>query len=52
MAAQAEQQESSKYTELHVRHHFIPITPETSGVFGPEAAAFFEDLRMQTRDPL
>ncbi len=44
VAAQAEQQKSSKYTELLVRHHFSPIAPETSGVFDLEAAVFFKGI--------
>ena len=44
------------YAELLVSHHFVPIAIETSGVFGPEAAAFFKDLghqlRAQSGDPL
>ena len=44
------------YAELLVSHHFVPIAIETSGVFGPEAVAFFKDLghrlRAQSGDPL
>ena len=56
MAAQAEQQKNRKYAELLASHHFIPVTNETSGVIGPEAAAFFKDLglglRLQSGDRL
>lgn len=49
-------EKQGKYAELLIGHHFIPITIETSEVFGPEAAAFFRDLghrpRSQTGDPL
>ena len=56
VASQAEQLKNRKYTELLASHHFTPIAIETSGVFGPEAAAFLRDLghrlRAQTDDPL
>ena len=44
VAEQAEQKKKSKYTDLLVTHHFVPISTETSGVFGPEAYSLFKEL--------
>ena len=44
VAEQAEQKNKSKYTDLLVTHHFVPIGIETSGVFGPEAYFLFKEL--------
>ena len=49
MAAKAEQIKNRKYAELLVSHHFSPIAIETSGVFGPEATTFFQDLGQRLR---
>ena len=45
VAKQAEQAKRSKYAHLDASHHFVPVVVETSGVLGPEAHHFLQDLR-------
>ena len=44
VASQAESKKLQKYALLGNSHHFVPITIETSGVFGPEALPFLREL--------
>ena len=44
VAEQAEEGKCSKYSRLRSSYHFVPVGIETSGVFGPQAAAFLHDL--------
>ena len=44
VAAQAEQWNCSKYSELEASHHFVPVAIETAGVSGPEALHFLREL--------
>ena len=44
VAEQAEESKCSKYSWLRSSYHFVPVGIETSGVFGPQAAAFLHDL--------
>ena len=39
----------SKYANLDSSHHLIPVAVETSGVFGPEALSFIQDLSRHLR---
>ena len=34
----------TKYADLQVSHHFIPVVIEASGVFGEEALSFIREL--------
>ena len=49
MAVEAEQWKRSKYTSLDPTHLFIPFIVETSGVVGPEALNFLQDLGKRLR---
>ena len=40
MPSEAEDHKRTKYQELVSMYHFVPLTIETSGAFGPTAAAF------------
>ena len=44
VAEQAEESKCSKYSSLRSLYHFAPVGIETSGVLGPQAAAFLHDL--------
>ena len=44
VASQAESKKLQKYALLGNSHHFVPITIETSGVFGPKALSFLREL--------
>ena len=44
VAEQAEESKCLKYSSLRSSYHFVPVGIETSGVFGPQAAAFLHDL--------
>ena len=44
VAQRAEHLKISKYVHLNSSHHFILVPVETSGVFGPEALSFIQDL--------
>ena len=46
---EAEQRKRSKYTSLDPTHQFIPFVVETSGVVGPEALNFLQDLGKRLR---
>ena len=52
MGDQAEQRKRVKYTKLAASHHFIPVAIETTGIFGPEALGFFQDLDRCIREEL
>ena len=43
VADQAERRKVAKYIELAATHHFIPVAIESTGVFGPQAHAFFRE---------
>ena len=49
VAHRAEHLKVSKYAHLDSSHHFIPVAVETSGVFGPEALSFIQDLSRHLR---
>ena len=49
VAEQAEQQKKAKCADLQTTHHFIPISIETTSVFGPEALSFFKELGRRLR---
>ena len=49
VASQAERNKCQKYALLCTSHHFVPISIETSRVFGLEAASFFGELGRQIR---
>ena len=56
VADQAERRKTAKYIELAATHHFIPVAIESTGVFGPQAHAFFRELgrriKEETGEPL
>ena len=56
VADQAERRKVAKYIELAATHHFIPVAIESTGVFGPQAHAFFRELgrriKEETGEPL
>ena len=56
VADQAERRKIVKYIELAATHHFIPVAIESTGVFGPQAHAFFRKLgrriKEETGEPL
>ncbi|XP_043203123.1 uncharacterized protein LOC122371098 [Amphibalanus amphitrite] len=43
-ARQAEERKRQRYADLARRYSFIPVALETTGVYGPAAAAFVQDL--------
>ena len=43
-ARQAEERKRQRYREISRRYIFVPVAIETSGVYGPAAAAFIQDL--------
>ena len=49
VAERAEHLMISKYAHLDSSHHFVPVAVETSGVFGPEALPFIQDLSQGLR---
>ena len=49
VADEAERRKKQKYSSLMTSHHFVPITIETSGVFGSEAITFFKELGQRTK---
>ena len=44
MAAQAEVRKEVKYANLSHSHCFIPVSVESTGVFGPRTVSFVKDL--------
>ena len=44
VAEQAEQAKCLKYSALESKFYFVPIAIESSGVFGPKAYSFLNDL--------
>ena len=50
VAELAERRKKDKYACIAATHHFIPVTIETSGVFGPEAEILFSDIARRIRD--
>ena len=44
MAAAAERRKRTKYSNLPLTHHFVPVAIETTGVPGPETASFLKEL--------
>ena len=44
VANQAEDRKKVKYADLQASHHFVPVTIETSGVFGQMALSFIREL--------
>ena len=46
----------AKYIELSATHDFVPVAIESTGVFGPQAHAFFRELsrhiKEETGEPL
>ena len=50
VAKQAEQVKRSKYAHLDASHHFVPVAVETSGVLGPEALHYLQDLGRHLRE--
>ena len=50
IAKQAEGMKKAKYSELSTTHHFIPVAVETSGVLGPEARNFLQELGQRIRE--
>ena len=56
VADQAERRKMAKYIELAATHHFVPVAIESTGVFGPQAHAFFRELghriKEETGEPL
>ena len=56
VASQAEKAKTQKQTLLGSSHYFVPVAIETSGVFGPEAITFINELgcriRTETGEPL
>ena len=56
MADQVERRKTAKCIELAATHHFVPVAIESTGVFGPQAHAFFRELghriREETGEPL
>ena len=44
VAEEAEKKKHSKYSQLSVSHHFVPIAVESMGTLGPEAQSFFCEL--------
>lgn len=49
VAAQAEQAKKTKYAHLDTSHYFVPVAVETSGVLGPEALLFLQELGHRLR---
>ena len=51
IANQAEDRKRTKYAELLVSHHFVPVVIETSGVIGQGALSFIRELgsRLQAK---
>ena len=49
VAEQAEESKCSKYPSLRSSYHFVPVGIDTSGVFGPQAAAFLHDLERRLK---
>ncbi|KAF0300891.1 Ubiquitin carboxyl-terminal hydrolase 38 [Amphibalanus amphitrite] len=43
-ARQAEERKRQRYADLARRYSFVPVALETTGVYGPAAAAFVQDL--------
>ena len=56
VADQAERRKTAKYIKLAAAHHFVPVAIESTGVFRPQAHAFFRELghriREETGEPL
>ena len=46
----AERRKRVKYTELATDHYFIPVAIKNTGVFGPEAFGFFQDIGHHIRE--
>ena len=50
VAEMAENRKSAHYTRLQSTHLFVPVSAETSGVFGEESLHFLRELARRVRD--
>ena len=50
VAEMAENRKSAQYTHLQSTHLFMPVSAETSGVFGEESLHFLRELARRVRD--